>query len=649
MSTKTTFKRIALVAVAALGLGVLSVAPSQAVAGTATLTVTAGSASVTPGASNETVTAATININGLLSAAQDSYTISVVKKSGPKDSGSVPFKLAVAETTTLGTLITSKAGVAAAALGYRFGAQGTYAYDSSTAFTTGVSDTYTVAANVGYAGATFGLLLGDSSTTRVAGTYVYTAMIQAYEGGSATGKTGGLQVVDLTFTINDTAANIAATNGTIDPSKTTAVLNAGSSITTTTDSSVAVVATASATNHATIQVKTFTSTSLAAPESVTVTLAGAGVVCNSDGSICGNNLTIAGDGDDLFRVRANGTAGTASIVVKTTTKTFPAKTVSFYAKSPATITVSTNKPVISVLAAASQTAVVRAVATDANGIVWGGQLYVIANAAADALIAGSTTPVACTFDPVNNRHDCPVGGVAAGTAALKVMDASLDTDGTIATTDAAVTSATTSTRVSTGSPTTATITFDKATYGPGEKATVLIRVLDADGLALPATTVTAGFTAAPTTNVAFSAGSDSLLADIVIAAANSSTSFTTAGARQYTVYMPMSTGTVTISATGSTGLAQAGRVVVTGSAEVVNSSVDAATDAANEATDAANAATDAALAAADAADAATAAAQDASDAVAALSATVAKLVASLKAQITSLTNLVIKIQKKVKA
>ena len=30
MSTKTTFKRIALVAVAALGLGVLSVAPSSA-------------------------------------------------------------------------------------------------------------------------------------------------------------------------------------------------------------------------------------------------------------------------------------------------------------------------------------------------------------------------------------------------------------------------------------------------------------------------------------------------------------------------------------------------------------------------------------------------------------------------------------------
>jgi hypothetical protein len=75
----------------------------------------------------------------------------------------------------------------------------------------------------------------------------------------------------------------------------------------------------------------------------------------------------------------------------------------------------------------------------------------------------------------------------------------------------------------------------------------------------------------------------------------------------------------------------------------------AATDAAAEATDAANAATDAANAAAEAADAATAAAQDAADAVAALSAQVSSLISGLKAQLTALTNLVIKIQKKVKA
>jgi hypothetical protein len=74
-----------------------------------------------------------------------------------------------------------------------------------------------------------------------------------------------------------------------------------------------------------------------------------------------------------------------------------------------------------------------------------------------------------------------------------------------------------------------------------------------------------------------------------------------------------------------------------------------AQDAAAEATDAATAATDAANAAAEAADAATAAAQDAADAVAALSTQVSEMVSALKKQITALTNLVIKIQKKVKA
>jgi len=84
-------------------------------------------------------------------------------------------------------------------------------------------------------------------------------------------------------------------------------------------------------------------------------------------------------------------------------------------------------------------------------------------------------------------------------------------------------------------------------------------------------------------------------------------------------------------------------------ASAAASTAQAAADAAAEATDAANAATDAANAAAEAADAATAAAQDAADAVAALSAQVATLITGLKAQLTALTNLVIKIQKKVKA
>ena len=91
---------------------------------------------------------------------------------------------------------------------------------------------------------------------------------------------------------------------------------------------------------------------------------------------------------------------------------------------------------------------------------------------------------------------------------------------------------------------------------------------------------------------------------------------------------------------------KSGKTDFTGSS---TDNVTSATDAANEATDAANAATDAANAAAEAADAATAAAQDAQAAVAALATSVASLIAGIKAQITTLTNLVIKIQKKVRA
>jgi hypothetical protein len=109
-------------------------------------------------------------------------------------------------------------------------------------------------------------------------------------------------------------------------------------------------------------------------------------------------------------------------------------------------------------------------------------------------------------------------------------------------------------------------------------------------------------------------------------------------------------GTTAVDSTLTAGTSSATLAVTF--AEGVNpaeAAANAATDAAAEATDAANAATDAANAAAEAADAATAAAQDAADAVAALSTQVSEMVDALKKQITALTNLVIKIQKKVRA
>jgi len=178
-----------------------------------------------------------------------------------------------------------------------------------------------------------------------------------------------------------------------------------------------------------------------------------------------------------------------------------------------------------------------------------------------------------------------------------------------------------------------TISFDKTSYSPGEAIVITRTAVDAsgnpvyDGAAAPAITFNKAV------------GGTAPAASVYVGG-KKATSATTPS-----VFAPAQAGEFTARATSGNAAGD----TISASATVVDEKQDSATDAANEATDAANAATDAALAAADAADAATAAAQDASDAVAALSAEVSKMISSLKAQITSLTNLVIKIQKKVKA
>jgi hypothetical protein len=120
------------------------------------------------------------------------------------------------------------------------------------------------------------------------------------------------------------------------------------------------------------------------------------------------------------------------------------------------------------------------------------------------------------------------------------------------------------------------------------------------------------------------------------------------GAGSWTFFNPLVAGDVSFA--GSTfGLVGVAGLAITAAFTVTNEAVSVAADLAAEALDAANAATDAANAAAEAADAATAAAQDAADAVAALATQVATYISNLRKQITALTNLVVKIQKKVKA
>jgi hypothetical protein len=631
MSTKTTFKRVALVAVAALGLGVLSVAPSSAAVISTTVTAGAAGANAqltTTTVSSDSTTGTFVTVQSLFQGAGESTAVTFVQKSAPATAtvaarmlfvdtnGSTNARVSTDANKTAGTMATKLAVADSLTAGNSFWINNTGA--------------------AGYAGGTFSISLESATATAAAGTYVYTVIATNYTGNTQ-------QATQFTADVSIVVSAIATASKTANAALSSVNIAAGTSAAAedTADAAVSAVATASSTAVATLGVYLRNAADGFAQESVTVTITGPGVV--GDGTTFGKSIVLrqASAGAMSISVRPDGTAGTASIVVKSDSVTFAAKTVTFYAAAAKTITAATNKPVIAVSA---NTAVVYAKAVDANGSAWGGAAYIYAASAADALIAGSETPVACQYVPADDVHACPVTGKGAGTANFKVIDAA-----TVAL--ATATSNSVAVKVSVGTPATVKLAFDKATYGPGEKAQVWVTALDSAGNALPEQTITNLFaTGGITSSTAFSAGSDTLTATFAaLAGATSASAGTVAGYKVYTVYMPMSSGAITISATGGTGLATAGRVAVSASAEVVNSSVDAATDAANEATDAANAATDAALAAADAADAATAAAQDASDAVAALSASVSKLISSLRAQITSLTNLVIKIQKKVRA
>jgi hypothetical protein len=647
MSTKTTFKRIALVAVAALGLGVLSVAPSSATPTGVTVTVTDGTAGL-PNAAADSTTAGIINIAGLLENT-DSVTVEIVLKSYPAGAAT-PAGLVylqnldstTAASTATYTVDTTTAANAATA--------GTFVVNGLHTFAQGTIARIAKGSGSAYVSHNFGVQF-DSTTAsaRVAGTYTYTALVKTFAAGATT---------PATTTAKDISIVIAAkADASKTPSAVTSFANLNAAGTTAqaavgTDAVISAVSTAgTVAGYIYVGNRNAANGVLTAQDSLTATVTGTGVVCSTSTTLsatpsavtCGKSIKVsASAGDYQFIVQADGTAGASTIVVTSGVAGWSVtKSVSFYAKAAKTITASVFTPILGV--GTNDSAVV-VTAVDANGTNWAGTAYIVATAAADALIGGSaTTPVACVASADGTKQYCPVSTISTGTANFTVIDAS-----TVAL--ATATSNAVAVKVTNSTAATVKIAFDKATYAPFEKAIITVTPLDSSGNAIQA--VSGNYLAAAlTSNVALTiaGGTTATLPGASITTVAYAGTDKTAGSLSYVVYMPAGSGTVTLTGKGGAALPLAGQVAVTASATVVNASVDAATDAANEATDAANAATDAALAAADAADAATAAAQDASDAVAALSASVEKLVASLKAQLTSLTNLVIKIQKKVKA
>jgi len=275
-------------------------------------------------------------------------------------------------------------------------------------------------------------------------------------------------------------------------------------------------------------------------------------------------------------------------------------------------------------AVGTNTGAITVTAKDKNGLaINGATVYAFSGTEATATIAASATTSAtgvATFNLV---------GVAAGTSVITFGNASTVATSTV--------TGTTTVEVTGSTAKVVTLKLDKESYAPGEKMTLTVSATDANGK--PVADGSRALITTPTSNVA-------------IGGTVSTSTTLLAGSATQTLFAPATTGDFTITVTEGADTSSTTKATITVTATVVNAAADvaqAAVDAAAEATDAANAATDAANAAAEAADAATAAAQDAADAVAALSVSVAAMIDALKKQITALTNLVIKIQKKVKA
>ena len=369
MSTKTNFKRISLVAVAALGMGLLTSVPSNAaiVPANITLTTTAGDATT---AVSDSSTGALISATWLASATTDSMTITVAAKSKPTAQANFP-KGWLTVIDTAGSVNAGRVTGVGNAAGERVqldsltATAGNLARDSYTSVEvwTGTANTYT----------TLNLKLHAAidATGLAAGSYVYT--VTATPSTASAYVTADAKSIDVTITVaaNDAVASAAYSTAVLSSAATSFVAP-----TPGTDSSVAVSATASATSKAVLRVtlaSALNSTAFTA-ESVTVTT-NVGTVGTASGTSVGKAVTfryVAGTPLDVF-IFADGTAGTATLNVSTTSVTFPAKTVTFFSTTVATITAvqGTKTIAVGVNSATSNTygyAPIWAQAKDANGL-----------------------------------------------------------------------------------------------------------------------------------------------------------------------------------------------------------------------------------------------------------------------------------------
>jgi hypothetical protein len=621
MSTKTTFKRVALVAVAALGFGLLSVIPSTAAlqSGAGTVLYNYGPTD-SPSKPAITISADTATNKAILVMKDEFYST------------------AAGDVDTLTVSAVTNVRNSAGALNPTFptwrGAGGDFA-NLVNANAARLADTSKVTFTSIAAGVTSGEAILDFTPT-YAGTYVF----------RITATSGWSYDWTVVAVVADTTLNVA---------KSTSVLIAGNAAAPAVASTDDVVVAAKAANtaagsqsaYAVVTAKNAAGTTLASQPALTVTVSGPGLV-----GIGTNRATLVPQGravtgaaaNGLVGIFSDGTAGVAIVTISAGTTVLSTETVTFYGAA-ASITATVNRPVIA--------------NTTSSGKLWdGNNVSIVAKDAAGVTIPGALFKLTTSASTICAVWD--TNAVASGlTGVYGLSGATGDCVATVTSNEVSTVTTTVKT-VITGTPSKATVAFSKDTYYVGEAIKITVSYKDAAG----ANSGAGVYSSALGSSVSLTADRGAVGGTVISATANNDDASLAAAAGGSVdlsnatfskATAPLVPGTLTLSFTDAAG------TVITKTASVIGDTTaadnaQAATDAAAEAIDAANAATDAANAAAEAADAATAAAQDAADAVAALSVQVSEQIAELKAQnealrkqLIALTNLIIKIQKKVKA
>jgi len=391
--------------------------------------------------------------------------------------------------------------------------------------------------------------------------------VRNYDLGALRTSAGGITSGTFDIVVSDAAVAGASTVTASGTSSAViyegATFDAGNTVDST---NVTAVVTPTGTAVAIVRVTQKTAAGLPARESITVTssVGNIGTSC----ATAGKSLVIqaATTGIDDLTICADGTSGTSTITVKTTSATFANKSITFYAATPTKITATA---LVTTIGSASTNAIL-AVPTDALGNTLRSANAVYAYSDAVAVINTGTAPAGTSCGSYNadfGGYVCALGGSTNGTANITIRNGSTTAASTITSTAVAL-------KVNTAAAATFTLAFNKASYAPGEKAYIIVKPLDAAKGAIGGTTMTNLFAAGGiTSSMAFGSGSDTLTASTFATAGTLASAgvASTEAIKLYTVYMPVSGGTMTITATGGTLLPLAGQVAVTASATVTDS------------------------------------------------------------------------------